>query len=245
MAKKSTRQIRNHYSRKDVVKDYDLRRFRGFGGNYIETNEVNSNINLLNKYLKTKHSVGILDIGAGKGRLSLSLSQRGYEVYCLDSSPEMAKILEEKFSKKRVFLQSAFEPIRASIKFDVIVALRFFDHFNISDQKKLLTNFNKNLKKGGYVVFCALNKNSSEYFLSKFLNFGKMNFYYSDEEYRKMFGSLGFKIADFESRFFLPRGIFLYSQSVPILARFLMKIDQWLNKLMPRQSAFLIFLLRK
>ena len=245
MHKKSINNIRGYYSKKEVVRDYNSRRFRGFGGKYIEQIEVDSNLGLLITHLKPHPSIKILDIGAGRGRLSLPLSKQGYQVYCLDSSLEMVKILRKIFPGRSVFLQSAFKPIKTSIKFDAIVALRFFDHYRISDQKELLSNFYNNLKKGGYIVFCVLNKNSSEYLMSKYLYFGKVNFYYSDSEYRKMLESLSLRIVDFESKFFLPRGIFLYSQSIPFLATFLMRLDYWLNKLMPRQSALLIFLLRK
>lgn len=245
MYKKSINNIPGYYSKKEIVKDYDSRRFRGFGGKYIEENEVDSNLHPLKTHLMPAPSIKILDIGAGRGRLSVPLLKLGYKVYCLDSSPEMVKILKRGFPERRVFLQSAFEPLKRSLKFDAITSLRFFDHFSISDQNKLLSNFNKNLKKDGYIVFCALNKNSIEYLLSKILYFGKLNFYYTVNEYEKLFNSLGFKIIDFKSRFFLPRGIFLYSQSIPILAKILMRVDSLLNKYLPKNSALLIFLLKK
>jgi len=65
------------------------------------------------------------------------------------------------------------------------------------------------------------------------------------EDYKKLFNSLGFKIIDFRSKFFLPRGIFLYSQSIPFLANLLMSLDSRLNKYLPKYCALLIFLLRK
>lgn len=245
MAKKNASEIKTLYSGKRVVKEYNQRRFRGFGGKYIQANEVDSNLRLLISYLEPRSSKKILDVGAGRGRLSLSLSRNGYEVYCLDSSSEMVDILKKIFPKRNVYLQSAFEPIRTSIKFDAITALRFFDHFSVADQKKILSNVNKNLKKGGYIVFCALNKNSAEYLLSKVLYFGKVNFYFTYSQYKKMFESLGLNIVEFKSKFFIPRGVFLYLQDIPFVTTFLIRLDFWLNKLMPRQSALMIFLLRK
>lgn len=245
MPREYSKKIKRYYSRKDVVKEYDFRRFRGPGGRYIEKNEVECSLLILARYLKPKPLVRVLDIGAGRGRLSLPLSKKGYEVYCLDSSPEMVRILKKLFPEKRIFLQSAFEIISRNIEFDAVVALRFFDHFKLSDQKKILSNSLINLKTGGYIVFCALNRNSIEYFLSKFLYFGKVNFYYYDSEYKKMVESLELRVVDFDSGFFLPRGVFLYSQSVPVLTQILIRIDIFLNKLMPRRSALLVYLLRK
>ncbi len=50
----------------------------------------------------------IIDFGAGTGRLSLPLSELGYEVTAVDPSLEMLKILQSKDLKKRIKVQNEF-----------------------------------------------------------------------------------------------------------------------------------------
>ena len=50
----------------------------------------------------------IIDFGAGTGRLSLPLSELGYEVTAVDPSLEMLKILQSKDLKKRIEVQNEF-----------------------------------------------------------------------------------------------------------------------------------------
>lgn len=245
MPRSNKKQIISYYSNIGVVDTYEKRRFKGMGGKFVGEKEIISNISLLRKYFFTQSHVRILDIGAGTGRLSSALTRAGYEVFCLDSSPQMVARLKGLFPPKNVVLQSAFEKIELPYRFDAMTALRFFDHFDLKNQKKLLSNFKSSLKKGGFIVFPVLNKTSIEFLLSKFLYFGKVNYYYRDSEYTKMLKSLDLNIIDMGSHFFIPRGAFLYSQSIPFLTQILIKIDILLSKLMPRCSALLVYLLKK
>src|SRR3990172_2532024 len=131
MHKKNIKKIREYYSKEEIVNNYDSRRFRGFGGRYIKKNEIESNLELLTKFIEPKQSINILDTGAGRGRLSSPLSNLGYKVYCLDSSLGMVKILRKRFHPSRIHYQSAFEPLKSPTKYDAITSLRFFDHFSI------------------------------------------------------------------------------------------------------------------
>ncbi len=50
----------------------------------------------------------IIDFGAGTGRLSLPLSELGYDITAVDPSLEMLKILQSKDLKKRIKVQKEF-----------------------------------------------------------------------------------------------------------------------------------------
>lgn len=241
MDKKQKEEIKDYYKKEKVVKSYDTRRFEGIGGKYINDNEVLPIISIL-KDLNLEKGLSVLDLGAGKGRLSIPLKKLGCEVYCLDSSQEMVKHLGKDFPKKQILLQSIFDSIETNEKFDVITSLRFFDHFDIKDQRKILKNVLKRLKKGGYIIYASLNKNSLEGFLSKFFSYGRVNFYYSDEEYRRLFKSLGLKIISREGSFFLPRGAFLFLQKIPICTQVFKFLDKFLIGIFGKLGALYVYL---
>jgi SAM-dependent methyltransferase len=245
MDKKNREIIKKYYSEENVVRRYDDRRFSGFGGRCINRQETQPILHLIEQVRFDSRKLSVLDIGAGRGRLSIPISKLGCDVYCLDSSLEMVKYLSRFFPKQRIFQQSVFEPIRTEKKFDVVVSLRFFDHFNIVDQKKILKNIFVNLKNGGYVVFAALNKYSLEALISGFFSYGESNYFYSDRDYRKLFKFCEFEVVGFTSRFFIPRGIFLFLNKLLWLNKLLVKMDLYISSLFPRTCAYYVYFLKK
>lgn len=244
MSKADSNQIRRYYSKSEIVSSYDKRRFSGVGGQYIQKNEIDSNIQLLKIAFKPSQSICVLDVGAGSGRLSKFIEKAGYNLFCLDSSSEMVKLLRILLPKEKILIQSAFDKVNISKKFDAMTALRFFDHFGIGNQRKLLKNLKINLKSNGYIIFSCLNKNSSEYFLSKLFYFGKVNFYYLDSKYRSLFESLGMEVIERNQKFFIPRGTFLYAQKILPVAKLLIRIDKLLSKLFPDYCSSFVYLLK-
>ena len=238
-------QIKKYYSKKDVVVEYDKRRFSGVGGAYINDNEIEPHLNILSELFKKPSSISVLDIGAGRGRLSAPIKKEGFKVYPLDSSPEMVKFLKKHIQPKNIIIQSAFDPIKSKTKFDVLTSLRFFDHFNISDQKKLLKNFKNKLSSKGIVLFATLNRLSLEFLVSSIFYYGKVNFYYSDQEYVTLFKSLGFEVVKREQRFFVPRGVILHTQKIPLLANLFIAIDRFLSALLPSGCAYFVYFLKR
>ncbi len=57
---------------------------------------------------KTKLGAEILDIGAGTGRLSISLMHYGYTVYAVDASEKMLDVLKRKYALIDVPFSSSF-----------------------------------------------------------------------------------------------------------------------------------------
>jgi|SRR5581483_3349354 len=247
MTKKTPQQISEYYKQKSVVTDYLDRRFKGIGGKYIHQVEVQSILNNLKiiEFTKRPQLIKVLDIGAGSGRLSFFLKAKGYNTYCLDSSEAMIKILSRKISKNHIFLQSIFDKMKTPIKFNVICSLRFFDHFNYEDQEKILSNIKHNLASDGYIILTALNSKSLENLLSNFFPYGRYNFYYSDVDFKKLLTKLKLKIILRNGHFFIPRGVFIYSQKIPFITYLLIFIDTLLSKILPSKTAYFTYLLQK
>lgn len=243
MAKKNTKQIKSYYQKDNVAEKYDDRRFSSSGGKYINERETLSISSQFSKHLSTDSKV--LDLGAGKGRLSKLLKNLGYKVFCLDSSEAMLSFLSKDFPKNQILIQSCFDPIKSRSKFEGITSLRFFDHFKISDQDKILKNSLKKLTKDGIVVYTCLNKNSLESLVSKLFPYGRYNYYYSDQEYRKLFSKNNLEVIDFTSSFFFLRGIFLKTKGDSFVQRALIALDRLFSRLMPKPGAYYVYTLKK
>lgn len=243
MPKKTKNQIFEYYSRSNVVTTYDDRRFSGPGGNRINQTEVGEVVKAIDRVGLKKNS--ILDLGAGRGRLSLPLKKSGYEVFCLDSSQDMIKVLKKNFSKDHLLTQSIFDPIKLTRKVNIISSLRFFDHFSLSDQKKILQNIDKKLSKDGYIIFACLNKNSLESKVARFFPYSRYNYFYSDHDYRKMFKGVKFEVLSRKSCFFFPRGSFLYAQKMPGVFSLVNVLDYLLIKLFPGAGAYFVYTLHR
>lgn len=235
--KKSTKEILNFYQDKKVVKVYDNERFSGYGGNYLDLVETSS--------IERCISGGdVLELGPGTGRLTFVLKNNKCVVLtCLDSSLEMLKLLKKKVRVNNVINQSIFDKIKINKKFDYITALRFFDHFSIKDQDKILKNISPRLKKGGKIVFSALNKNSSESILSKFFYFSKTNYFYSFDEYKKMFNRNNLDIVSYASNFMIPRGVYLRFKNNNIFFKILSFIDEKLAIILNKNGSLYTFVL--
>ncbi len=244
MSKADLIEIKKHYSEGGVVKEYNRIRFGGIGGRYINDNEISPNITLLKSTFKNPSKIKVLDIGAGRGRLSHPVKKLGFDVYCLDSSKEMVKVLRKVISRKNIFIQSAFERIKSQDKFNVVTAMRFFDHFKLSDQKKILLNVKKNISKNGYVLFSALNAQGMESLVSSLFYFGKVNFYYPHSDYEKMFKDCGFKVVAREDKFFFPRGVFLRLQNISFLVKPVIFLDILLSKVFKSSCSYFVYLLQ-
>lgn len=247
MHKKKASWIRKYYKKREVVNSYNVRRFKGSGGKYVDRSEINSLVFLVKKVTRgRKHNtIRILDLGAGRGRLSSKLKRLGFDVYCMDASEEMSKFLLKHFSENKIITQSVFDLFKNTTRFDLIVSLRFLDHFSIKNQEKILKNCSKSLSKNGYIIYTGLNRFGLEGLLSRFFSYSKYNYYYKDSDYRKLFKKKGFVVKKKLGIFFLPRGFFLYSQKIPILLFFLTKVNDFFTMHFSIACSLWIYLLQK
>lgn len=240
--KKTNDEINKYYQQKYVVESYDTRRFTGVGGHYINDTELELILNLAKELPK---KAKVLDVGAGRGRLSKPLGNAGFEVFCLDSSVEMAQILKTIFPADHIIQQSAFETLKLTTKIDLVTGLRFFDHFNIQDQKTIIANLAGALNADGKLIITALHKNSLEFLVAKLFPYGRYNYYYSNETYLKMFEELGYRVINKKSTFFLPRGVFVRLKTLKYLVIALTYTDKFLGRILPQFCALNCYLLAK
>ena len=121
----------------------------------------------IEEYLKEDRtlskSISVLDVGSGRGELTLFLLQRGFKVSVLDNSMRSLKVLEKKaeilgFSRnlKKIIcgtLENNITKIRNS--FDYVVCYNFLHHvFNIEQTVGLMREA---IKPGGHIVFIEPN----------------------------------------------------------------------------------------
>jgi len=107
--------------------------------------------------IKTKGKV--LEIGVGTGRLFMSALNSGVDIYGIDISPEMLKVLHEKLPEDQHFRVSkqSITDFSFDFGFDLIVApFRVIMHLlEKDDQLKALNNVFSYLNDGGLFIFDA------------------------------------------------------------------------------------------
>lgn len=109
----------------------------------------------MNKILNCKGQ--ILEIGVGTGRFFAEARKRGADIYGVDISDEMVKILIRKLDKKdhhRIRVQDMVK-LDLEKKFELIVApFRVFSHMiTTSEQIDMLNKVNDHLLPGGNFIF--------------------------------------------------------------------------------------------
>ena len=109
----------------------------------------------LNKIKETKGKV--LEVGVGTGRHFIDALNTGADIYGIDISTSMLKLLESKLNpdqKKRISQKNIID-FESEIKFDLIIApFRVFMHLiEKDDQLKALNNVFHNLNPGGKFIF--------------------------------------------------------------------------------------------
>ncbi|MDP2749604.1 MAG: class I SAM-dependent methyltransferase [Nanoarchaeota archaeon] len=112
-------------------------------------------LGLLTKFFDPKNK-NLLDIGTGKGYLLDVAAKKGFDCYGLDISKYAAKHAEKKFPGK-IFIGS-LSKAGYKQKFDVITITAVIEH--ISDPLSFLSDINKALKPGGYLLVMTPNTNS-------------------------------------------------------------------------------------
>jgi SAM-dependent methyltransferase len=107
---------------------------------------------------KIKNTKGkILEVGTGTGRLLIEALKNGADIYGIDVSPSMIKVLKTKLTplqQKRVSLQNIVD-FKLKSRFDLIIApFRVLMHLTEkADQLNALDNVYLHLKPGGFFIF--------------------------------------------------------------------------------------------
>lgn len=149
----------------DVVKQYydeqAEREWQRLGKAYTRV-EYLSTLYLIDKYFPQQGEV--LDIGAGPGRYSLALLERGYEVSLLDLSQNelniaKQKITEARHTAKAYYCQSALELEGfEENSFDALLIMGPLYHLRGEEERqKVLMQARRILKEGGIAIVAYIN----------------------------------------------------------------------------------------
>lgn len=206
-----------YYKKRNVVKEYDAKRFGSKGGGLVNKKELQNTMDSLRLSKKSK----ILDAGAGTGRVTRILKDKGFDVYCLDTSDEMIKKLKKIINPKKVKKGSVFKIPFKKESFNAVVSLRVLHHFNLEDSKKLVKEYLRVTKKKGFIVFNTFNALSLEAVIPQSRK--KLNYHLDINEFKEFLEKLGVKYS-LKYDFLFPFGIYMHSP------RFLLKVIDNLNK---------------
>ncbi len=119
-------------------------------------------VQLLNKILQLNNCKKLLDLACGRGRHSLNLAEKGYEVTGIDLSKQAIKRAKKKAEKRNLEnVQFFVHDMRESLneKFDAVVNLfTGFGYFSSDEENEgVIENVARMLKKNGIFVIDFLN----------------------------------------------------------------------------------------
>ncbi len=197
---------------KQVVKDYDKKRFSNYGGKYVHRRELG----IIFKYVKGLRGK-LLDMPCGTGRFIEPLQLLGFNVMAGDNSKDMLNIVKKKYQVKTVECNAFSMPFKDET-FDVVVCARLLFHY--LNPHLILKELLRVTKKGGTVIFCTLNKWSIRRWIEAILM--RDNLYFTS---RRELGELN--VVETESLFVLPTQIYC---RLPV---FIVKLLSFIEKVTP------------
>ncbi|MCF7798450.1 class I SAM-dependent methyltransferase [Candidatus Woesearchaeota archaeon] len=179
-----------------------------YWANAFSDAKINLDINKLKhitKYVNKKDK--ILEAGCGPGKVVFPLLSEGYKIYGLDFSKDLIKECQDYSKKTKIGNPNSFvvgDILRLEYKeeFDVYMSFGVIEHFKQREQRRIIKQAKKSLKKGGKVVITVPNSYSpnvvSRWIMSKVKkHLLKDPMVYqkniSTKKIRKMFEREGFK----------------------------------------------------
>ena len=143
-----------------------------------------------------KYAYGrVLDIGAGTGKHSLYLQNKGFEVYAIDISPLTVAIMKQR-GVRNAQVMDLMELKFPENYFDAITLFHVFEH--LAEPKQMLEIIAKIIKTNGIVVFSFPNISSfqSKIFKGKWLHLDPPRhlFFFEPKDFINIMQGHGFKI---------------------------------------------------
>jgi len=158
--------------------------------NYLNSFEQGELIPLLGALVGKK----VLDVGAGTGRLSLPLANRGAHVTALDVSPKMLEIVKKKNSKIITVVGDAESFPFADSSFDIVTAAFLIVH--LKDPTRFFDEVYRVLKDGGKFLVTNINQKTPPQVKTKEGQIIIESFYHRPEKIKELLESLAFSIEE-------------------------------------------------
>jgi len=195
------------YRKPEIAEEYDLKRFEGEGGSYIDKCEKNSVGAAIGNFEGKK----ILDLAAGTGRFSIMAAQKGAYVTSCDISKPMLEIAYNKAKERGV--ESNIDFIRADAEnlplkdssFDVVMAIRFM---HLVDEPSKYLKEMKRVSKDK-ILFDTFSFSSFRILYNRLLPMGSK--LYSDEEVNDLAKKCNLNIMKKLNGFAVPFAVYRYS----------------------------------
>jgi SAM-dependent methyltransferase len=190
----------------------------------------------------------VLDIGAGNGRWSKLFLSMGCEVFSLDNSQEMCKILRN-IEGITVIRGNAEEQDIGEI-FEIIFSMRTLKY---TDLRKVIANLDKNLNTSGVMILELPNANNPFYLSGRFLSpilghviegnsileYLNATNYYTQKGARKIFSNFGYEVVEVKKLFFFPQFFYSKTNNVHVL-NIMRALDSIFYRVFPTQFIFII-----
>lgn len=207
-------QIRNHYSYKiyadpQVARTFDSDRFGGSIGEFIKWNQEQVVFHELHSVEGWK----IADVGAGTGRLTIPLIEKGANVTACDASAQMLEVLQQKTQNPHLEIRvvDAQELPFADRYFDCSLCFRMLLH--VVDWKKAFSELCRISNdwviidfppKHGFLLFAPVWHALRKLFSSKVQSYRTFE---ADEVFSEL-KSHGFEVVSIDPGFFLPLAVY-------------------------------------
>ncbi len=158
--------------------------------NYLNSFEQGELIPLLGALAGKK----VLDVGAGTGRLSLPLANRGAQVMALDVSPKMLELVKKKNSQITTVVGDAESLPFADGSFDIVTAAFLIVH--LKDPIRFFDEVYRVLKDGGKFLVTNINQKDPPKVKTKSGEIIIESYYHRPEKIREILESLAFNIEE-------------------------------------------------
>jgi 2-polyprenyl-3-methyl-5-hydroxy-6-metoxy-1,4-benzoquinol methylase len=125
---------------------------------YSEIKKLEFIVSTINKhYSKSQaNKIKILEVGCGKGNISLPLASLGYQIYGIDLNPNEIDyvIKKNQFSNASFEIMDA-ERLKGEGTWDIVICSEIFEH--LSSPKKLLIRLSEIIKSNGILIITIPN----------------------------------------------------------------------------------------
>jgi len=123
---------------------------------YPKKEKIDKDMPLLEEIFRKNGASKILDAGCGIGRHTIYFTEKGFKVYGFDFSPYAVKRAKERLKEKRLRADLKIWDIRRKVPykdnfFDALLSIRVFHHNNSKTIKKIIEEFSRVVKKGGFI----------------------------------------------------------------------------------------------